>query len=173
MRGGLDNDRGRMPESRNLNIMAWFELDKQAVLISARVADKQQALELAAEQFGHCYGLDTDKVLSCLLEREQLGSTGFGRRVAIPHGKIEGLEHSVAVLLRLGKPIDFGSIDNLPVDLVIALISPIATGAMHLQALAHISRLTRDEKTLAKIKGADDPDAIFALVTAELDRDAA
>lgn len=167
------NDRGGRTEPRTLIIMAWFELDKQAVLISARVADKQQALELAAEQFGHCYGLDADQVLACLLEREQLGSTGFGRRVAIPHGKIDKLDHSVAVLLRLGKPIDFGSIDNLPVDLVIALISPIATGAMHLQALAHISRLTRDEKTLAKIKGADDPDAIFALVTAELDRDAA
>lgn len=153
--------------------MAWFELDKQAVLISARVADKHQALELAAEQFGHCYGLDADKVLACLLERESLGSTGFGRRVAIPHGKIDGIERSVAVLLRLAKPIDFDSIDTLPVDLVIALISPVATGAMHLQALAHISRLTRDEKTLAKIKGTDDPDAVYALVTAELDRDAA
>ena len=82
-------------------------------------------------------------------------------------------ETKQAVVLRLGKPIEFGSIDNLPVDLVIALLSPVATGAMHLQALAHISRLTRDEKTLAKIKGADDPDAIYALVTAELDRDAA
>jgi PTS system nitrogen regulatory IIA component len=153
--------------------MAWFQLDKQAVLISARVADKHQALELAAEQFGHSYGLDTDKVLACLLEREQLGSTGFGRRVAIPHGKIDGLDHSVAVLLRLAKPIEFGAIDNLPVDLVIALLSPVATGAMHLQALAHISRLTRDEKTLAKIRGADEPDAILTLVTADLDRDAA
>jgi len=153
--------------------MAWFELSKQAVLIAARVADKQQALELAAEQLGFCYGLDPDAVFDRLMTRENQGSTGFGRRVAIPHGKHEALDHSVVVLLRLEKPVEFGAIDNLPVDLVFALLSPVAAGAMHLQALAHISRLSRDEKILAKIRGAEDPDAAYALITAELDRDAA
>lgn len=153
--------------------MAWFKLDKQGVLISARVADKRQALELAAEQLGFCYGLDPDAVLDRLLDREAQGSTGFGRQVAIPHGKVDGLAQPVAVLIRLERPIDYGSVDSLPVDLLFALLSPEAAGAMHLQALAHISRITRDEKILAKIRGADHAEAIYALITEELDRHAA
>ena len=145
----------------------------EAILPALKVNSKKQALQELAAKAAELTGQNERAVFEVLLQREKLGTTAVGYGVAIPHGKMDGLDHSVAVVLRLGKPIEFGSIDNLSVDLVIALLSPVATGAMHLQALAHISRLTRDEKTLAKIKGADDPDAIYALVTAELDRDAA
>ncbi|MEZ5710145.1 MAG: PTS sugar transporter subunit IIA [Blastomonas sp.] len=153
--------------------MPWFELDKNAVLCSARIADKRQALELASEQLAHSYGLDTDAVLGNLLDREEQGSTGFGRGVAIPHGRVEGLEHPVAAILRCDRPVDFDSVDRLPVDIVIGLLSPAKAGASHLQALAHLSRLTRNQKTMDNIRGAEDSDAIYALVNAEIERDAA
>ena len=153
--------------------MTGFNLDERAVLIGARVANKSQALELAAEQAGHCYRLNADAVVDCLLERESQGTTGFGRGVAIPHGKLDTLDHPALVVLRLERPVDFDAIDAVPVDIVLALLSPERSGAAHLQALAHLSRLTRDSKFLANIRGADHRDAVFALLSAELDRDAA
>lgn len=153
--------------------MSWFELDKRAVLISAQVSDKEQALQLAAEQLSHCYALERDDVLAQFIARERDGCTGFGRGVAIPHGKLAGLERPFVAILRVDHPIDYDAVDRLPVDIIFALVSPESAGAMHLQALAHISRLTRNAKILSNIRGADHPDAIYALVTEELERDAA
>ena len=153
--------------------MSWFQLDKKAVLISAQVADKKQALDLASEQLSHCYGLDCEAVSACLRERERDGSTGFGRNVAIPHGKISGIDFPVVSILRIDKPIEFDSVDKQPIDIIFALLSPEGAGAAHLQALAHISRLTRNARIMKNIRGAGHPDAIYALITEELDRDAA
>ena len=82
-------------------------------------------------------------ILASLTEREQLGSTGFGQGVAIPHGKIEGLNRIYCLFARLGEPVDYKAIDGRPVDLVFLLLSPPDAGAEHLKALAAISRVTR------------------------------
>lgn len=153
--------------------MSGFDIEESAVVIAARVASKQQAIELAAEQAAHCYGLESETVLSRLVTREAEGSTGFGRGVAIPHGKVAGLPRPALVLLRLDRAVDFDAIDNEPVDIVMALLSPEGSGAAHLRALAHLSRLTRDERVLANIRGATHRGAVYALLSHELDRDAA
>lgn len=99
-----------------------------------------------------------------LLDRERIGSTGFGGGVAIPHGKIEGLDHVVGMFARLSAPIDFAAIDDMPVDLVFLLLSPPDAGVEHLKALARVSRRLRDRTFVAKLRGAGSPDALYALL---------
>ncbi|MFM2098630.1 MAG: hypothetical protein RLZZ366_169 [Pseudomonadota bacterium] len=119
------------------------------------------------------YGLDSGDVTERLTERERLGSTGFGNGIAIPHGKIAGLNHIVAMFAKLVQPIEFQAIDDLPVDLVFCLLSPPDAGADHLKALAQVSRWLRDASFVAKLRGAGSDDAVFALFSAVETRDAA
>jgi nitrogen PTS system EIIA component len=119
------------------------------------------------------YGLDAGIVVERLTERERLGSTGFGKGVAIPHGKIEGLDHVVGIFVRLEKGIDFKSVDDNPVDIVFCLLSPPDSGSAHLKALAQVSRWLRDSKFVAKLRGAGSPDSVYALFDALDTRDAA
>src|SRR3712207_259320 len=74
-------------------------------------------------------GLEAKTIVTALSERERLGSTGFGGGVATPHGKIEGLPAVFGYFARLNSPIDFQSVDNMPVDLVFLLLSPPDAGA--------------------------------------------
>ena len=129
----------------------------------------QQLGTIAAE----AYGLAPAAVTECLTKREKLGSTGFGGGVATPHGKLAGLDRVVGVFARLPQPIDFQAVDDVAVDIVFALLSPIDAGAGHLKALARVSRLLRDRSVVAKLRGAGSRDALFALLTAGDVRDAA
>jgi PTS system nitrogen regulatory IIA component len=120
----------------------------------------QQLANLAAQRLG----VETALILSSVNEREQLGSTGFGQGVAIPHGKIEGLSRIYGLFARLGEAVDYKAIDGRPVDLVFLLLSPLDAGAEHLKALAAISRVTRNAATLEKMRGARSRDALAAVL---------
>jgi nitrogen PTS system EIIA component len=119
------------------------------------------------------HDVDSALVVERLTERERLGSTGFGGGIAIPHGKIDGLDHVVGLFARLSQPVDFASIDDEPVDLVFMLLSPTDAGAAHLKALAQVSRVLRDRAFVAKLRGAATDDALYALFDAGEARDAA
>jgi len=129
----------------------------------------QQLANLAAQQLG----TTPAEILATVTEREQLGSTGFGQGVAIPHGKIEGLASIYCLFARLSEPIDYKAIDGKPVDLVFLLLSPLDAGAEHLKALAAISRVTRHLPTLEKMRGARSRDALAAVLMGADERDAA
>ena len=129
-----------------------------------------QALGALAEQV---YAIDEAKVVERLTERERLGSTGFGGGVAIPHGKIEGLDRVIAIFAQLAQPIDFAAVDDMPVDLVFMLLSPVDAGADHLKALAQVSRALRDRGFVAKLRGASSDDALGVLFAGNEARDAA
>lgn len=149
-----------------------FSIDPLAVRI-LRAETKTQILGTLAERFGSVYALDPAHVLERIEERERLGSTGFGRGVAIPHARIDGLVRPVATFLRLEQPVAFDSADGMPVDVVFGLLSPEQAGATHLQALAAISRLMRDERMHERLVAAPDADALYALLVNVIDRDAA
>lgn len=129
-----------------------------------------QQLAIAA---GRRTGLDVKAIAASLTEREKLGSTGFGGGVAIPHGRIEGLPSVFGYFARLTSPVEFQSVDLLPVDLVFLLLSPPDAGADHLKALAAVSRVLRDRNVVAKLRGARSRDALFALLSGVESRDAA
>src|SRR5436309_1853320 len=137
------------------------------------VTNKKTLFQQLATAGGRLTGLSQKDVLAALQQREKLGSTGFGYGVAIPHGKIEGLNGIFGYFARLNTPIDYQAIDNLPVDLVFLLLSPPDTGADHLKALATVSRLFRDRQIVAKLRGARSKDALFALLAGVDARDAA
>ena len=99
------------------------------------------------------------------MEREKLGPTGVGHGVAVPHAQIAGLERMRAVFVRLEQPIEFGSVDDQPVDLVFALLAPPGEGSEHLRALARVSRLLRDPALREQLRAARGADAILALLS--------
>ncbi|MCC2977662.1 PTS sugar transporter subunit IIA [Sphingomonas sp. PL-96] len=117
-------------------------------------------------------GVDARAACDLLLQRERLGSTGFGNGIATPHARIDGLMEVIGVFVRMPRPIDFAAIDDLPVDLVFALFSP-TEGSEHLKALARVSRALRDADFRAKLRGAGSSDALYALLTGVEARDAA
>lgn len=128
-------------------------------------SNKKGLFQLLAAAASRQTGIPAKTIVAALTEREKLGSTGFGGGVAIPHGKIEGLDRVYGYFARLPQPIEFQAIDNLPVDIVFLLLSPPDAGADHLKALAGVSRSLRDRETIAKLRGARSRDAIFALLT--------
>jgi PTS system nitrogen regulatory IIA component len=140
-------------------------LTPDAVIANLRVTTKKQALQELAAKASRITRLNERVIFETLLERERLGTTGVGQGVAIPHGKLPGLDCLTAVFARLSEPVDFESIDGQPVDMIFLLLAPEGAGADHLKALARISRLMRNSSMVELLRGCDDPAALYALLT--------
>ena len=142
-------------------------LDHGAIAPRASAPNKRQALALIADIAARNFGLEAAPILEALTEREQAGSTGVGYGVAVPHAKLEGLERMRAVFVRLEHPVEFGAMDDQPVDLCFALFSPPGHGSEHLQALARVSRLMRQKDLRDQLRQARVADAIHVLLAQE------
>ena len=129
----------------------------------------QKIAALAAQS----YGVDAEAAADALLERERLGSTGFGGGVAIPHAKLPDLDRMCGVVVLLDPPAPFDAVDDAPVDVVFALLSPQDSGAEHLKTLARVSRYLRDEAQVTRLRGAKSAEALHALLAGGEARDAA
>jgi PTS system nitrogen regulatory IIA component len=149
-----------------------FSMLPEAVSL-VRLETSGQILGHLSQCFADVYGLDVVAVQDGLEQREALGSTGFGRGVAIPHCRNASVMRPTVALLKLDHPVDFNAADAIPVSLVFGLISPENAGATHLHALAAISRLIRDEAMLSTLLDAPDAQALFAVLTNQFLRDAA
>lgn len=136
-------------------------------VIAPRVhaADKRQALSVVAELAARHHGLKAAPVLSALVKREAQASTGVGHGVATPHARLKGLDQMRGIFVRLETPVDFGALDEKPVDLVFALLSPAESAGDHLQALARISRVMRSAELRSQLRQAAGADALRALLT--------
>lgn len=141
---------------------------RDALIPALKASSKKQAISEIAGRAAEAYGLDPRRVCEGLMERERLGSTAMGAGVAIPHARMEGLEHIVGVFARLERPVDFEAADGVPVDLVFCLLAPEEAGADHLRTLARVSRLLRDQDTRAKLRATADAGALYALITEPL-----
>ena len=148
-------------------------LGPDAVLAGLVAPNKKTLFQQLANAASRLTGMEPRVIVERLVERERLGSTGFGHGVAIPHGKIDGITRVIGVFARLAAPVDFQAIDDLPVDLVFLLLSPPDSGVEHLKALARVSRRLRDKAFVAKLRGAASPDALYALFAQSDARDAA
>jgi PTS system nitrogen regulatory IIA component len=118
---------------------------------------------MLADRASAVTGADAASIREALMDREKLGSTGVGRGVAIPHGKVEGLSAITGLLAKLDTPIDFEAVDDQPVDLIFVLLAPTDASAAHLKALAKVSRLLRDDRVREALRGAETPEAMFAI----------
>ena len=148
-------------------------LDFDAIKTALPGGNKRSLLQQLANGAAQRLDRDPAEILASLVERERLGSTGFGEGVAIPHGKVEGLRRIYCLFARLAEPIAFKAIDGRDVDLIFLLLSPPDAGAEHLKALAAISRVTRHVPTLEKMRGARSRDALAAVLLGTDERDAA
>ena len=140
-------------------------LGPEQVKARLKAAHKKQVLEGLATWAAQATGRDRQIILETLFQRERLGSTGIGQGIAIPHGRIEGLDRSYGFFARLDPPADFQSIDDQPVDLVFLLLTPEDSGVEHLKALACVSRLLRNPRTCERLRKAEDPDVLYVLLT--------
>jgi nitrogen PTS system EIIA component len=106
--------------------------------------DKRRALERAAQLFEASYGVSAASMLDSLLAREKLGSTGLGKGVAIPHGRLRGFKRAAAAILRLQHPIAFDSPDGQPVRLLVVLMVPEQATQQHLEILSELAQMLSD-----------------------------
>ena len=135
-----------------------------SILANLKPSSKKQLLQDLADVSAQKTGMDGQAIFETLLEREKLGSTGVGNGVAIPHGKLPGMDGIVGVFAHLNRPVSYEAVDDQPVDIVFMLLAPEGSGADHLKALSRIARVLRNQSTLAGIRSSTDPDAIFSLL---------
>jgi len=145
----------------------------KAVSSRLSVNNKKQLFQKLADMAQEAYELAPDLVYERLMERERLGSTGFGGGIAIPHAKLDGLDKVHALVLLLDPPMSFEAVDEAPVDIIFSLLSPVDSGAEHLKTLARVSRYLRSGQNAARIRGAGSDEALLALLTGAEARDAA
>ena len=134
-------------------------------LVNIRASDKETLLEQLAQKAAGKVKLRDDDILSALLKRETLGSTGMGNGVAIPHARFPGIEKPFGMVARLKQPIDFDAIDGQPVDVVFLLLLPAASEGEQLGALACVARKLRTADDLVRLRRAKTASELYAALT--------
>jgi PTS system nitrogen regulatory IIA component len=133
--------------------------------------EKYAVVQELAEWVAVSYpGLERQRVLDVLLERERISTTAIGEGVAIPHGKLPGVERVLGVFARSPRGVDFASLDGGLTHLFFVLIAPENAAADHLKALARISRLLKDESFRRRLMAGQTSDELFAIIAQEDDK---
>jgi PTS system nitrogen regulatory IIA component len=135
------------------------------VLLELRVSSKRQLFQDLAAAVERASGVDQTTVLAALVQREKLGTTGIGEGAAVPHARLKGLPGLLGFFARLAKPVDYDSLDDVPVDLVFLLVAPEDENAEQLKALARVARLLRDPALTARLRRETDPDVVHGIIT--------
>jgi PTS system nitrogen regulatory IIA component len=136
------------------------------VIIDVRASDRDQLLRELSQRAAAALGLDEELVTAEILKREELGSTGMGDGMAIPHARIRNLFTPFGILVRLRRGIDFAAIDEKPVDIVFLLLLPGSSEGEQLNVLASVARKLRDPEIASAIRSARDGAEVYATITA-------
>ena len=139
-------------------------LTEKNILLGLKSGSKREFLQDLAQKASEISGIDALTIFDSLLERENLGSTGFGGGTALPHSRFTGLDKVYAFFAKPSYPVDFDAIDNKPADLVFLLMSPEGSGADHLTALAMLSRILTDEAICERLRKMEKSTEIYALL---------
>lgn len=139
-------------------------LSEDSVFPCVEAESKRRIFEYAAKFLAEKENLDEAKIFEALWERENLGSTGYGEGIAVPHARIEGVNRVSALFLRLKEEIDFDSRDGKGVDLVAVVISPEQSGGDHLQALSAFSRVLKNSENCQKLRLAKSAHEIYLIL---------
>ncbi|MGF1763977.1 PTS IIA-like nitrogen regulatory protein PtsN [Aliivibrio kagoshimensis] len=146
-----------------INQVLSLDCTKSAVQCSS----KKRALELISQLAAAELGDNEKDLFNCMLTREKMGSTGIGNGIAIPHGRIFNSEQAVAVLIQCKEPIEFDAIDNMPVDLLFALLVPDSQCKEHLKTLSKMAERLSDKKVLKQLRAAKDDQQLFTIMVGE------
>jgi nitrogen PTS system EIIA component len=134
------------------------------VLIDVRTSNKRLLLQELATRAAGSLHLPVDQVAPFLLKREELGSTGIGRGVAIPHARLADVQRPYGLLARLRAPIEFDAIDGQAVDIVFVLLLPAADESGQIGALAQVARTLRPPENLARLRAARTTSELYAAI---------
>jgi PTS system nitrogen regulatory IIA component len=145
-------------------------LDKEAILVDLKSDDKKGVLEELVTPAARIAGVNHEEVMQVLLEREQLGSTGIGGGIGIPHGKLKGLKSLVLGFGLSRKGVDFESIDGKPTHIFFLLVTPENSTGLHLKLLARISRILKNDLFKERLMQATDSVEILSIIKEEEDR---
>ena len=139
-------------------------LSQKDVLVDVRTSNKRQLLQEFAARAADSLGLRVDQVAPYLIKREELGSTGIGRGVAIPHARLPDLQRPYGLLAKLRHPIEFEAIDGQAVDIVFVLLLPAAVESGQLEALALAARVLRPPENLVRLRDAKNSSELYASI---------
>ena len=137
-------------------------LDEKTVLLDVPGSDKNDVLHRVINALE--YKVDTKtltSIRSAVMEREQIMSTGVGKGLAIPHGKVSDLNDSHAVFARLATPVEYNAIDKEPVQLIFLLIGPKSSNSLHIKLLSRISRLMNNAGFRKKLHACQTTDELL------------
>ena len=141
-------------------------LSPERIRCDVSSSSKKRLLELISEELARDSDEFTQRdIFESLCARERLGSTGLGKGVAIPHGRIKGGRHVEASFIRLRKPLPFDAIDGEPVDLLFCLAVPEDCGEDHLKLLAQVAELFSDSELLEELRKAEDAGTLMQLLS--------
>jgi len=144
-------------------------LKKDSMIPDLKAQDKIDVLNELSERVSQVYGIEQKELVKVLIEREELGSTGIGGGIGIPHGKLKDIEELALGFGISQEGIDFDSMDGRPTHIFFLLVTP-ETGKSrddHLKLLANICRLLRSEVFKEKLISASDPDEIYNVIKEE------
>ena len=136
-------------------------LPKENIRISLKATSKKRVFEQASLIFESQCNIARSKIFNSLFSREKLGSTGLGNGIAIPHGRLEGLKKSIAVVLCLDVPIPFDAADGKAVDLLIFLLVPTNSSKDHLEILAEVANMLSDGKFIDGLRYSTSIDRLY------------
>ena len=143
-------------------------LDLRGIKMDMQMSEKEDVLKELVDVLADVKDIGDKKlILKALIERENLGSTGIGQGIAIPHGKTDKVKDIVAVLGISRAGVNFDALDGEPVFLFFLLVAPKENPGPHLKALAQISRLLRDSFFCELIKRCKTPEEVFDLIRKE------
>ena len=146
-------------------------LDKRGIKIGLQSTEKEDALKELVEVLASIKDVGESKgIVRALIERENLGSTGIGQGIAIPHGKTDRVSGLVSVLGISQKGVNFEALDGEPVYIFFLLVAPKDSSGPHLKALAQISRLLRDAYFCELMRKCRTPEEVFELIRKEEER---
>lgn len=152
---------------KNLIIADILSLER--VKLHAEGVSKKRVLELVSQVLANAQeGLESWAIFDVLLARERLGSTGVGRGIAIPHGKLAELRAPIGCFLRLVTPVDFNSPDGQEVSMIFAILVPEGDEDTHLAILSQLARRFSDPAFCSAIRNAESGETAFSLLTRKL-----
>jgi len=141
-------------------------LSRERVAVNVKISSKKRMLEELAELLSRQLpAMDQHTVFSILNERERLGSTGIGHGIALPHGRLNGIQEPIAAAMKLQKPLNFDAIDDQPIILVIGLLVPAEATDQHLRILSDLAGAFSDSGFRRTVSEASDADTLFNLLT--------
>lgn len=140
-------------------------LSAPEVALDVRASDKVALLKELADRTASSLGLSAAAVASALEKRDELGSTGIGGGVSLPHARFREVKKPFGFLARLKRPIEFDAVDGQPVDLVFLLLLPASSQLDQLNALAAVARKMRDREVLSKLRSATSVTELYRAIT--------